>query len=51
MQSDSRCGLTLALTGSSYGETGSKKATYSQAGRNIKTPDLTGEIIPAALYP
>ncbi|MEH2336921.1 hypothetical protein [Nostoc sp.] len=29
VQSDSRYGLTLALIGSSYGETGSKKATQS----------------------
>jgi hypothetical protein len=37
----------LALTGSSYGETEPKKATYLQAGHNIKT--LTSlELIPAA---
>ncbi|MDZ8066712.1 MAG: hypothetical protein RMY64_14005 [Nostoc sp. DedQUE08] len=48
MQSDSRYGLTLALTGSSYGETGSRKATYLRAGRNIKNLDFTGELIPAA---
>ncbi|MEH2358834.1 hypothetical protein [Nostoc sp.] len=41
-QSDSRCGLTLVLTGSSYDETEPKKATYQQAGRNPKFPDLTG---------
>jgi hypothetical protein len=37
--------MTLALTGSSYGETEPRKATYSQAGHNKKT--LTSlEIIP-----
>ncbi len=41
-QSDNRCGLTLVLTGSSYGETEPKKATHSRAGRNIKTPDPIG---------
>ena len=38
MQSDDRCGLTLALTGSSYDETEPRKATYVQAGRNAKSP-------------
>lgn len=36
-QSDSRCGLTLVLTGSPHGETEPQKATYLQAGRNNKT--------------
>ncbi|MCC5633316.1 hypothetical protein LC613_38225 [Nostoc sphaeroides CHAB 2801] len=35
-QSDDRCGLTLALTGSSYDEIEPKKATYTRAGRNTK---------------
>jgi hypothetical protein len=44
--------LTLALTGSSYGEIGSRKATYNQTGRNKKKiPDFTGELIPAVLQP
>jgi hypothetical protein len=46
-QSDIRCGMTLALMGSSYGETEPKKATYSKAGRNNKTPTSL-ETIPAA---
>lgn len=37
-QPDIRCGMTLALTGSSHGETEPKKATNPEAGRNIKTP-------------
>ncbi|MBD2534879.1 hypothetical protein H6G97_37745 [Nostoc flagelliforme FACHB-838] len=41
--------MTLALTGSSYGEIGSRKATYNQTGRNKKIPDFTGELIPAVL--
>ncbi|WP_334813626.1 hypothetical protein [Nostoc sp.] len=41
-QSDDRCGLTLALTGSSYDETEPIKATYQRAGRNSKNPDPTG---------
>ncbi len=46
VQSDNRCGLTLALTGSSYDETEPRKATYLQAGRNAKS--LTSlEFIPA----
>ena len=46
-QSDIRCGVTLALTGSSHGETEPRKATYFQAGHNIKI--LTSlELIPAA---
>lgn len=36
-QSDSRYGLTLALTGGSNGETDSRKVTHVLAGRNIKT--------------
>jgi len=39
-QSDSRYELTLALTGSSYDETDSKKASYVEAERNIKTLTL-----------
>jgi hypothetical protein len=35
--------MTLALTGSSYGETEPKKATDLGAGRRTKTPDFTGE--------
>jgi len=35
-QSDIRCGMTLALTGSSYGETEPRKATYMGAGHNIQ---------------
>ena len=38
-QSDSRYGLTLVLTGSSYDETDSRKATYDMAGHNTKTLD------------
>ena len=38
-QPDSRYGLALALIGSSYDETDSRKATYSMAGRNKKNPD------------
>ena len=48
-QSDIRCGMTLALMGSSYGETEPKKSNLSQrrgAVRN-KTPTSL-EIIPAA---
>ncbi len=33
-QSDIRYGMTLALTGSSYGETEPIKATYFKAGRS-----------------
>ena len=33
-QSDNRYGLTLALTGSTHGETEPKKATYGKAGHN-----------------
>jgi hypothetical protein len=39
--------MTLALTGSSHGETEPRKATYAQAGHNIKNPTSL-EIIPAA---
>jgi len=46
VQSDIRCGVTLALLGSSHGETEPRKATYLQAGHNIK--NLTSlEINPA----
>ncbi|MBH8574565.1 hypothetical protein I8752_16345 [Nostocaceae cyanobacterium CENA369] len=47
-QSDNRYGLTLVLTGSSYGENEPKKVTHSQAGHNIKTLTLS-ELKPAAL--
>jgi hypothetical protein len=41
--------MTLALIGSSYGETEPKKATYTKAGHNVQT--LTSlEIIPAAFW-
>ena len=46
-QSDLRCGMTLALTGGSYGETEPRKATYTKAGHNIKTPTSL-ETIPVA---
>jgi len=36
-QSDIRCGVTLALTGSSYGETEPRKATHYGAGHNTQT--------------
>ena len=43
-QSDNRCGMTLVLMGSSYGETEPRKATYPQAGHNKKkTPDFAGD--------
>jgi|GEM_PF-1751092 hypothetical protein len=38
-QSDGCYGLTLALTGSSYGETEPRKVTYIRAGHNLKNPD------------
>ncbi|GAX36145.1 hypothetical protein NIES3585_21710 [Nodularia sp. NIES-3585] len=41
-QSDDRCGLTLALTGSSYDETEPKKTTYLAGRAQRKIPDLTG---------
>ena len=47
-QSDSRYGLALVLTGGSYDETDSKKATYHLAGHNIKTPDHARDQYPAA---
>ncbi len=48
-QSDIRCGMTLALIGSSYGEIEPRKATYTKARHNIQT--LTSlEIIPAAFW-
>ncbi len=46
-QPDISCEMTLALTGSSSGETEPKKATYFGAGHNTKTPTSL-EIIPAA---
>jgi hypothetical protein len=45
-QPDTRCGMALALTGSSYGETEPKKATYVQGGAQPKNPTSL-EIIPA----
>ncbi len=39
-QTDNCYGLTLALTGSTHGETEPIKATYVEAGRNTKNPDL-----------
>jgi len=42
VQPDIQCGVTLVLTGSSYGETEPKKATYEEAGTQTKDPDLTG---------
>jgi len=39
--------VTLALRGSSYGETEPRKATYTQAGHNNKNPTSL-ELIPAA---
>ena len=46
-QSDIRCGVTLALIGSSYGEIEPRKATYWGAGHNTKPLTLL-ELIPAA---
>jgi hypothetical protein len=47
VQSDTRCGVTLVLMGSSHGETEPIKATYLKAGHNTKS--LTSlETIPAA---
>jgi hypothetical protein len=44
--------MTLALMGSSYGETEPKKATYFQAGRNFKPPtSLETNRIPATSLP
>jgi hypothetical protein len=48
-QSDISCGMTLALMGSSYGETEPKKATYDKAGRNKSLTLLEINRIPAAL--
>jgi len=39
-QSDIRCGMTLVLMGSSYGETEPRKATYFGAGRRPTKPRL-----------
>ncbi|OYD93642.1 hypothetical protein CDG76_16705 [Nostoc sp. 'Peltigera membranacea cyanobiont' 210A] len=47
-QSDNRYGLTLALTGSSYGETEPRKVTYLQARHNLK-PSTSSEQKPAEL--
>ena len=46
-QSDNCYELTLALTGSSYGETEPIKVTYPQAGHNLK-PLTSSEIKPVA---
>jgi hypothetical protein len=43
VQSDGCYGLTLALMGSSYGETEPRKATYMKAGHNKENPDFTGD--------
>jgi hypothetical protein len=40
-QSDGCYGLTLVLTGSSYGETEPRKVTYEWAGHNIRTLTLS----------
>ncbi|AFZ12459.1 hypothetical protein Cri9333_2192 [Crinalium epipsammum PCC 9333] len=48
-QSDICYEMTLALTGSSYGETEPKKATQEEAGHNIKNPDFIGDN-PAAYF-
>jgi len=45
-QSDIRCGVTLALMGSSNGEIEPIKATYPREGHNLKTPTSL-ESIPA----
>lgn len=47
-QSDGCYGLTLALTGSSHGETEPRKVTYLRAGHNNKTLTLL-ELKPAEL--
>ena len=49
-QSDIRCGVTLALMGSSYGETEPAKATQDGAGHN-ENPPTSLETIPAAYFP
>jgi hypothetical protein len=41
-QSDNSYGLTLVLTGSSYGETEPRKATQLEAGHSTQNPDYTG---------
>jgi hypothetical protein len=46
-QPDGSYGLTLVLTGSSYGETEPRKATYWRAGHNTK-PLTLSELKPAA---
>lgn len=46
-QSDGYYGLTLALMGSSYGDTESIKVTYAKAGHNPKSLTLS-ELKPAA---
>jgi len=38
--------LTLALTGSTHGETEPRKATHIKAGHNIKNPDFARVKIP-----
>ncbi len=42
-QTDIYCEVTLALIGSSYGDTEPRKATYSQAERKTTTSDLVGD--------
>ena len=49
-QPDIRYGVTLALTGSTYGETVPRKATYSRAGHNTKSPDSTGAYTRSTLW-
>ncbi|MCC5598382.1 hypothetical protein [Nostoc favosum] len=45
-QSDIRCGVTLALTGSSQGKTEPRKATYKEMRHNEK-PSILLELTPA----
>jgi hypothetical protein len=45
-QSDIRCGMTLALTGSSYGENRALKSDPLRSGAQHKTPDFTGASFP-----
>ncbi|WP_414586547.1 hypothetical protein [Scytonema sp. PCC 10023] len=49
-QPDNRYGLTLALTGSTHGETEPKKATYIETGHNTNPLNLS-EIIPPMFSP
>ena len=50
-QSDIRCGVTLALTGSSYGENRALKSDPSRSGAQHKTPDFTGASFPPHVLP